>query len=258
MLGNVCGRNWCDRPPAVAKNESRHSSWESNASSQNCARDGGDERRVWLAGVFVFGGCAAAIRLRLTDDAFRSGTLRVFLVHRARALGAARHARFRRRRPPGAHCGVAGRDENGQDKREQSPAESQHTSRMQDRETTVNSSSSRDYSVLSRPMKLLHEITVATPKVDTAKFNAHRNRYLLLPIGAVGSGCSDWRSSRGRRGVSWCSGRGGGAPTGSNPERACGAATSQRRSNTASAGLCQRNLQCSQVHGPRWRHSRAH
>lgn len=176
MLGNVRGRNWCDSPPAVAQNESRHSSRKSDPSSQNGAGDGGNERGARLAGVLVFSGCAAAVRLRLADDAPRCGALRVSLVHRACALGAARHARFRRRRPPGANHRVTGRNENGQRKREQLPAESQHTSRMQDRATSVKLASIWRLFRVSRririaPFRTTIAITVATTRSGTGELN---------------------------------------------------------------------------------------
>lgn len=140
VLGNVRGRNWCDSPPAVAQNESRHRSRKSDPSSQNGVGDGGDERGAGLAGVFVFRGCAAVVRLHLADAA-RCRALRVSLVHRARTLGAARHTRFRGRRPSGADGCVSGRNQNGQRNRKQLPAEDQHLSRMQDGATGVNSAS---------------------------------------------------------------------------------------------------------------------
>ncbi len=139
MLGNVRGRNGCDRPPAVTQHEGRYWGRKCDSSSQHCARDGGNEGRARLARVFVFRGGAAAVRLRLTDGVCRFGALRVALVHRACALGAARHASFGSRRPARADRCVTGRNQNGQRKREQPPAESQHTSRMQDGAGSVNS-----------------------------------------------------------------------------------------------------------------------
>lgn len=177
MLGNVRGRNWCDSPPTVAQNESRHSNRKGDPSSQNCARDGGDERGARFVGVLVFSGCAAAVRLRLADDASRSGALRVCLVHRTRALGAARHTRFGRRRPPGADCCVTGRYENGHRKREQPSAEGQHTLRMQDRRTSVNS---------GEPAATPHSRSL--PRQDATPCSRRQPRYRTKNLNAAAVG----------------------------------------------------------------------
>ena len=139
MLGNVCGRNGCDSPPAVAQDESWGNGRKNDTCPQNCAGNGGNERRTRLAGLPVFSRCAAAVCLRLAESTHRFRAFRLRFVHRAGTVGAARHARFRRRRPAGANRHIAGRDQNGQRKHEQSPAENQHIPRMQDRAGSVNS-----------------------------------------------------------------------------------------------------------------------
>jgi hypothetical protein len=132
VLGHVRGRNRRDRPPTVGQDESRHRNRKSDSGSQNRTEDGGDERGTRLTGGFAFGRCAAGVRLRLGNDAWRSGALRVSLVHRACTLCAASHPRFSGGCPAGASERVPGRNQNGQCKRGQLPAESQHTSSMQD------------------------------------------------------------------------------------------------------------------------------
>jgi hypothetical protein len=107
VLRNVRGRNWCNSAPAVAQNESRHRSRNCDPRPQNGAGDRDDECRARLAGVFVFSGCAAVVCLRLGDLTGPCEILRVSLVHWACALGAARHARLRSRRPSRTHGRVA-------------------------------------------------------------------------------------------------------------------------------------------------------
>ena len=128
MLGNVRGRNRRDSPPTVAQNESRHSRWKSDPGAQNCAGDGGDERGARLAGGFLFRGCAAGVCLRLTDDASRSGALRLSFVHRARgAFGAAGHPRLRSWQPAGTDGAIGRGKGDREDRRRHAPAEPQHS-----------------------------------------------------------------------------------------------------------------------------------
>lgn len=139
MLGNGRGRDWAGCSPSVGQDEARRSGRNDDAGPQNCAGHRSGEGLVGLAGLFLLGQRAAAIRLRLGDGLRPGGTVRVPFVHGARlAVVAARHACFRRGRPAFADGRVSNRCGRNQHQGDETAADGQHMSRMRQSDAGVN------------------------------------------------------------------------------------------------------------------------
>lgn len=139
MFGNGRGWDWGACSPRVGQDQARRSGRNDDAGPQNRAGHRSGERLVGLAGLFLLGQRAAAIRLRLGDGLRRGGTVRGLPVHGARlAVVAARHACFRRGGPTVADGRLSGRYGRNQHQRSETAAEGQHMSRMRQADGGVN------------------------------------------------------------------------------------------------------------------------
>ena len=110
-------RDWNDRAPRVAEDESGYADRENDPCAEHRARDERRDVRSGLSRVVSFRGRATAVRLGLGDHALRDAAV-VGRVHRECAsLRTAGHTGLRRRGPSRAHGHIAGHQGEGEDER---------------------------------------------------------------------------------------------------------------------------------------------